>query len=129
MRVNAGYTQAAIVVTTSAGSSDAAQVQVYRASPGSFTMNGTGCGQVMALNIGDDGTVTINSPSNSAAPGDFIAVFGTGLGVPVYTICTSPGFSPLRGSIQINDHQRREDRVRCCRRGDAGEDGDHPDWR
>jgi len=73
------YTQAAVVVTTTVGSSAAVQVPAYLTSPAVFTMDGSGCGQAAALNISADGSVSVNSPSNSAAPGDYLAIFGTGL--------------------------------------------------
>jgi uncharacterized protein (TIGR03437 family) len=73
----AAYTQATFVVTTTFGSSSA-EVPVYSTSPSLFTADGSGCGQAAALNIAADGTVSVNSPSNSAAPGDYIALYGTG---------------------------------------------------
>jgi uncharacterized protein (TIGR03437 family) len=62
------------------------------ARPGFFTVNGSGCGQAAALNIAPTGAVSINSPSNSAAPGDYIALFGTGFGLA--TSQPSDGVAP-----------------------------------
>ena len=76
------YTQASIVVATLVGPSTPAEVPDYQSSPGIFTTDGTGCGQAMALNVSPDGSVSVNSPSNSAAPTDYIALFGTGLDFP-----------------------------------------------
>jgi uncharacterized protein (TIGR03437 family) len=86
--------QQGIVVTTAAGSSDA--YQFGRAfdtdiSFGIFTQDSSGCGQGAVLNVNADGSTSINSPSNSASPGDYVSVFGTGLFIPSYT----PGFPPL----------------------------------
>ncbi len=70
---------AAILVTTPAGASDPAFVdggEVF----GIFTLDGSGCGQGAVLNVASDGSVSVNSPANSASPGDFISVYGTGLG-------------------------------------------------
>ncbi len=53
---------------------------VFSYAPGFFSSDSSGCGQAAALNITPDGAVSVNSPSNSAAPGDFLAVFGTGIG-------------------------------------------------
>jgi uncharacterized protein (TIGR03437 family) len=71
----------AIVVVTAAGASE----PVFRSSEyfgepfGIFTLDGSGCGRGAVLNVADDGSVSLNSPSNSASPGDFITVYGTGL--------------------------------------------------
>ena len=51
-------------------------VQMNVASPGLFTANSQGTGQVMALNQDN----TVNSPTNPAARGTVIALFGTGQG-------------------------------------------------
>jgi uncharacterized protein (TIGR03437 family) len=74
-------TGATVVVTTAAGSSAPANLALTTAYPGFFTSDGSGCGQASALNIRPDGTVSVNSPSDSAAPGDYIALFGTGFGL------------------------------------------------
>ena len=79
-----GYTKANVVVTTAAGSSMPADASVFEEGPGVFTTDGSGCGQAAALNIASDGTFSPNSPSNSAAPGDFVAIFGTGFGQPYF---------------------------------------------
>jgi hypothetical protein len=60
-----------------------------------FTTQGSGCGQAVALNVGPDGRLSPNSPSNSAAPGDFVAVFGTGFG---QTYFPPPDGSPALGA-------------------------------
>ena len=59
------------------------QVPVYQSGPSLFSQDGSGCGQAAALNIGPDGSVSVNSPSNSAAPGDYISLYGTGFGLPL----------------------------------------------
>lgn len=79
-------------VLTSAGVSTPMDVPLSAVSPGFFTSNASGCGPVAALNITPDGDVSVNSKSNSAAPGDFIALFGTGLGVP--TVVHPNGVAP-----------------------------------
>jgi uncharacterized protein (TIGR03437 family) len=53
------------------------QVDVAAVSPGLFTLNGQGTGQLMALN--EDGTP--NQPSNPVLHGHVISLFGTGLGI------------------------------------------------
>lgn len=72
---------AQVVVTTAAGSSLGMPVALTHGSPGFFSADESGCGQASALNIRPDGSVSINSRSNSAAPGDYIALYGTGFGI------------------------------------------------
>jgi uncharacterized protein (TIGR03437 family) len=76
------YTQASVMVTTAAGSSAPVQVPVFQSGPSLFSQDGSGCGQAAALNVRSDGPVSVNSPSNSAAPADFISLYGTGIGAP-----------------------------------------------
>ena len=78
-------TSATVVVATPAGSNarGPGTLALTAAYPGFFTADESGCGPAAALNIRTDGTVSINSPSNSAAPGDYIALFGTGFGLAV----------------------------------------------
>ena len=78
------YSQASIVVKTAAGSSSSVQVPIFQSGPSLFSKDGSGCGQAAALNINSDGSVSVNSPSNSAAPGDFVSLYGTGVGAPYY---------------------------------------------
>lgn len=49
-------------------------------APGLFTADASGCGQAAALNVRPEGSFSVNSPGNSAAPGDYLVLFGTGLG-------------------------------------------------
>ena len=53
------------------------QVDMAPVSPGLFTLNGAGTGQVMAIN--DDGTP--NQPSSQISRGHVISLLGTGLGI------------------------------------------------
>jgi uncharacterized protein (TIGR03437 family) len=75
------FTTASLVVTTSAGSSAPAVAALAIGAPGFFTAEGSGCGQTAALNVKSDGTLSANSSSNSVAPGDYVALFGTGFGL------------------------------------------------
>lgn len=85
---------ATVVVTTSSGSSAPVQVPIYQFGPAMFSLDASGCGQAVALNVATDGGVSLNSHSNSAAPGDLIKVYGTGVGPvnnsPVNGIPNSP---------------------------------------
>ncbi|MBZ5626354.1 MAG: hypothetical protein LAQ69_47880 [Acidobacteriia bacterium] len=69
-----------IVVSTAAGSSDPYLVDGQGAE-GLFTSDASGCGQGAILNVRADGSVSVNSTANGAAPGDSISIFGTGLGI------------------------------------------------
>lgn len=75
------YLQVTVVVTTPLGSSAPVQVPAYFASPAAFTVDSSGCGPAVAMNVAPDGTLSLNSSSNSAAPGDYVALFLTGLGL------------------------------------------------
>jgi uncharacterized protein (TIGR03437 family) len=77
-----GYSSVAVAVTTAAGSSDAEMVDTYYSGPGIFTLDGSGCGQGAVLNVKADGSVSVNGPGNSASPGDYLEIFGTGGGSP-----------------------------------------------
>jgi len=70
-----------VVVTTAAGSSDPIAADINNFSQvGLFTADSSGCGQASALNVSAaTGAVTVNSRTNSASPGDFISLYGTGL--------------------------------------------------
>ena len=73
-----------IVVTTAAGISDP-YVPTDRVPFGIFTGDSGGCGQGAVLNVNANGSTSVNSPSNSVSPGDYISIFGTGLFAPSYT--------------------------------------------
>jgi uncharacterized protein (TIGR03437 family) len=75
-----------VVVTSSAGISASFAVPTHFQVPAAFTSNSSGCGQVAALNITPAGVVSMNLPSNSAQPGDYLAVFGTGFGPPAQPV-------------------------------------------
>lgn len=70
-----------LVVETADGESSPVGL-IHRANAlGLFTSNGSGCGQAASLNYASDGTVSVNSPDNAASPGDWISLFGSGLGL------------------------------------------------
>jgi uncharacterized protein (TIGR03437 family) len=99
------YTQTTVVVTTASGSSSPVQVPVYASSPALFTVGGTGCGQAAASNIAPDGSVSVNSPTNSAAPGDYVSLFGTGLPtnpLPDGTYSTGPWTTSSQPGLSLD---------------------------
>lgn len=81
--VSGAYSPATVVVTTNSGSSAPMQVPVYATSPGIVSLDESGCGRAVALNVAPDGGLSVNSPSNSAAPGDCVIIYGTGFGAPL----------------------------------------------
>ena len=54
-----------------------AELQLASAAPGLFTSNGSGGGQVAAINFSDG---SINSPTNAVARGQTLILYGTGVG-------------------------------------------------
>ncbi len=74
-----------VVVSTASGISAPfdASIAVPSAwyAAGVFTMDASGCGQGALLNVASDGSVSVNSAKNSASPGDWISVYGTGIWV------------------------------------------------
>jgi len=84
-----------VVVTTAAGVSDPVLVTVVLDAGGIFAQEPRGCGQGAVLNVAPDGSVTLNTPDQSATPGGFVSIYGTGLG-PV-------GFAPGDGHPAPSD--------------------------
>jgi uncharacterized protein (TIGR03437 family) len=74
------YRSATVVVTTPSGSSAPVHAPLYQSGPAIFSLDLSGCGRAAALNIAPDGGVSLNSPSNSAAPSDYVSLYGTGFG-------------------------------------------------
>ncbi|MGI8743133.1 MAG: SBBP repeat-containing protein [Bryobacteraceae bacterium] len=93
-------------------------VAVADAAPGAFTLDGSGYGQIAALN--EDGT--INSPENPAAQGSIVALYLTGFGqmqpVPMDgAIAEGPSSKPvLRPVVRVGDSLDSVDVPYC---GDA----------
>jgi uncharacterized protein (TIGR03437 family) len=54
-----------------------AELQLASAAPGLFTSNGSGGGQVVAINFADG---SVNSPTNAVARGQTLILYGTGVG-------------------------------------------------
>ncbi len=71
---------ASVVVQTAAGSSAPVLVEVNCEGLGIFTTDASGCGPGAVFNVAADGSVSLNSRGNSAQPGEFLSVYGTGLG-------------------------------------------------
>lgn len=74
------YGQISITVTTKAGTSEPIVADGVMRDLMIFTTNGNGCGAGSILNVAADGRTSPNSHSNSASPGDYIEIYGTGLG-------------------------------------------------
>jgi hypothetical protein len=86
------------VVTTAAGSSSpydpsSATPNAWYAG-GIFTIDGNSCGQGAVLNDAASGSVSVNSTANSASPGAYVSIYGTGL----FEISPTPIASPAPAS-------------------------------
>ncbi len=77
---DSSYGSASVVVTVAEQSSAPVTADLLPVNPMLFTQGGSGCGAGAILNVASDGSVSANSPTDSASPGDFIEVYGTGLG-------------------------------------------------
>jgi uncharacterized protein (TIGR03437 family) len=60
--------------------SDITPVAVGDTGLGIFTLDGSGCGRAVVANVGADGSWSLNTPANSAAPGQPIIVLANGMG-------------------------------------------------
>ncbi len=70
-----------------------AEVPMATASPGLFTVGGTGTGQAVSLNAVDN---TVNSPTNAVARGQYLTLYATGQG-PVSN--APPDGEPATGPV------------------------------
>ncbi len=59
-------------------------VDITTVALGIFTLDASGCGPPAVLNVAPDGSVSVNSPENSAEPGGILTVFLTGMGVHLF---------------------------------------------
>ena len=71
-----GQPEVSFTVLTNTGRSSQFDVPTAPSAPGLFTLDGTGQGQLVALN--EDGS--LNSPDNPAAAGSIVVLYGTGEG-------------------------------------------------
>ena len=88
-----GATTSDVTVQFNGGAIYPSSVKVLSASPGIFSLDGSGTGQAAAVNA--DGT--INGPANPAARGSLLAFWATGQGVtnPAIVDGQAPPSSPL----------------------------------
>lgn len=89
----AGQTSASVQVGCNGQQSNSIDIPIVPASPGLFTLSMTGTGQSAALN----GDLSVNGPSNPAAPGGYLAIYGTGFGT--YTT-REDGLDWLNANVQ-----------------------------
>ncbi len=69
-----------VTVTFNGATSAPAKIAVVKSDFGIFTMNQAGSGPAAVLNRNLDGTSPLNSLTSSAAPGQILELYGTGLG-------------------------------------------------
>ncbi len=67
-------------VENDSGVSERVSLDSHGWAPGIFTLDASGCGPPAVLNVAPDGSVSVNSPANSAEPGGILTIFLTGLG-------------------------------------------------
>jgi len=92
-------TPSGVVVTTAAGASDPYPMGAGGdTSIGIFTLDGSGCGRGDIFNVAADGTLSLNSPANSVSPGQYLAIYGTGLGLVSLVTNPPPDGSPAPSS-------------------------------
>jgi uncharacterized protein (TIGR03437 family) len=95
-----------VTVTSPHGVSAPATTPVYLVSPALFTIDSAGCGRAAALNVGADGALSLNSPENSAAPGDFISLYGTGFGATGFGAVSPPDGTAANGPSYLQNGPR-----------------------
>lgn len=96
------FESASFVLTNATGSTEPVKVPISMAAPAAFTVDKSGCGQAIAFNVAADGSISLNSSSNSAAPGDYISLFGTGFGT-VYFPPPDGAASPNAQQFEVED--------------------------
>jgi len=74
------------LVVTAPGVSQPWSLSTFTFGPAASTQDSSGCGAAAALNVLSDGSASLNSTTNSAAPGDYIALFGTGMGALLHPL-------------------------------------------
>ena len=91
--------RASFRVTYRGETSPPVTAEVVASSFGLITYSGGGL--AVAHNFGDDGSLTLNTPANSARPGQIVQVYGTGLGPITAPDVTAPPVGNLEGSFEI----------------------------
>jgi endo-1,4-beta-xylanase len=61
--------------------SNAVTLAVASAAPGIFTLDSSGRGRAVVVNVGDDGSTSLNAPERRAQKGKFISLWVTGAGL------------------------------------------------
>jgi uncharacterized protein (TIGR03437 family) len=96
-----------IVVHRGDAQSVARPISVIPLSPGIFTSAGTGTGTPIIVHVLDYSAVT---PQNPAHAGEFLAIYCTGLGVPVTPVrsgdAAPPSAMPVAPLVQVVDDSR-----------------------
>ncbi len=72
--------QGNMTVTYQGRASSPVPIRVVDAAFGIFTQSQSGSGAAIVQNVGLDGSLTLNTPAQSAAPGSVGVIWGTGLG-------------------------------------------------
>jgi uncharacterized protein (TIGR03437 family) len=81
----AGKTTTSMIVNYLGSPSPAVNVPVLPVQPALYTANYSGTGPVIAFHLKDG---TLNTAQNPAAKGDYILLYGTGIGTVSYAVLT-----------------------------------------
>lgn len=73
--------QGIVAITAACGATDPYTPPAGYGTLGIFTLDASGCGRGAVQNVGSDGIVSLNSPTNSVSPGAWITVYATGAGL------------------------------------------------
>ena len=92
-----------MTVTYNGATSAPAKTNVIRAAFGMYTLNQGGTGPALIQNVSSDGSkYTVNTFTNAANPGQFMVLYGTGLGPVTTSDSDAPGqVTPAGISVQV----------------------------
>ena len=94
---------ATVTVTYNGVASPPAKMTVVKSAFGMYTLNQGGSGPALLQNVSSDGkSAPLNALTNAAAPGQFLVLYGTGLGPVSTSDSDAPGqVVPVEISVQV----------------------------
>ena len=100
-------TGASSIVVKRGSQRDSAEFSVIPFSPGIFTAAGSGTGTPVVVHISDYSVVTAQNPAHA---GEFLAIYCTGLGVPITPVqsgdAAPPSAMPVAPLVQVVEDSR-----------------------
>jgi uncharacterized protein (TIGR03437 family) len=91
---------ATVVVNNNGSASQPEPITVVTRNLGLFSVNQAGSGPAAAQNAAADGSVTLNTPMNSAQPGQTVVLWGTGAG----PVSGNEAAGPLPGKLSGDNY-------------------------